>query len=244
MNPILSAGQITKSFLLNGKKTTVLAGLDFEIAEREFVSIIGSSGCGKSTLLELFAGITKPDLGDIVFEGKVITGTSGMLGYMPQEDLLFPWLNTLQNVLLPVRIRGGNYAMAKLKALDLLPTFGLDKHAKHLPYQLSGGLKQRAAFLRTYMTGSSLLLLDEPFANLDALTRLQLQDWLLEIKDRLELTIIMVTHDIAEALKLSDRILVMGGSPGKFINTYVPKAPHSLDTESMEQIRLELMSWL
>ena len=244
MTPILSATRITKSFLHAGKMTTVLSGLDFEIAEREFVCIIGSSGCGKSTLLELFAGISKPDSGEIIYQGNDITGESGLLGYMPQEDLLFPWLSTLQNVLLPVRIRGGNLSHAKAKALELLPTFGLDQHSGHLPYQLSGGLKQRAAFLRTYMTGSNLLLLDEPFANLDALTRLQLQDWLLEIKDRLKLTIVMVTHDISEALKLSDRIMVMGGSPGKFIKTHVPKSPHSLDTDSMEEIRLELMSWL
>ena len=220
MKDLLAAQRITKSFLFKGQRLIVLEDLDLLISEHEFITIVGSSGCGKSTLLELLAGITRPDSGEILYDGQVITGRGGFLGYMPQEDLLFPWLSSIQNVLLPVRIKHGDYSSAKAKALELLPVFGLENHSDQLPFQLSGGLKQRAAFLRTYMTNSRLLLLDEPFANLDAITRLRMQDWLKEIKSKLDLTILMVTHDIHEAIRLSDRILVMDKAPGRFIREF------------------------
>ncbi len=191
--------------------------VSLELQEGEFISIIGPSGCGKSTLLELMAGITLPDRGKMLLRGEDITGKPGYFGYMPQKDLLFPWLNTLENILLPIKVRSGKLKQSITEAENLLPVFGLEQHKQHLPYQLSGGLRQRAALMRTYMCGSQILLLDEPLANLDALTRGDLQDWLKELVAKLKLSVILVTHDIDEAIKLSHRIAVMGSNPGTFL---------------------------
>jgi len=220
MKPILLASALSKSFLFKEKPTLVLDGVELSVCTAEFVSIVGPSGCGKSTLLELLAGITKPDAGYIRFRDSDVTGKTGILGYMPQDDLLLPWLTALDNVLLPVRIKGKPIQPAMNKISELLPEFGLQDHTAHHSWQLSGGLRQRVAFLRTYMTGSELFLLDEPFANLDALTRLQMQNWLSAISRRMKLTIILVTHDINEALRLSDRIHVMSAIPGRFVQTF------------------------
>ncbi len=220
MPPILRTVNLAKSFLLAGKPHLILQDLSFQMDAGKFVSVIGSSGCGKSTFLELLAGITKPDTGDIYYKDKQITGKSGLLGYMPQSDLLFPWLSVVENVLLPVRVKSGNIKAARTRIDELLPVFGLQEHAGHLPYQLSGGLRQRVAFLRTYMMDTDLLLLDEPFANLDAITRLQLQLWLKDITSKLKLSIILVTHDIDEAINLSDEIHVMQSQPGKFVEVF------------------------
>lgn len=206
---ILEARNIHKSFFFKGELSKVLHGINLKLEENEFISIVGASGCGKSTLLELLSGISLPDSGDIICEGQLVTGKTGILGYMPQDDLLFPWLKTMDNILLPVRVQGKNIHIEKEKAAKLLPVFGLESYADHLPWQLSGGLRQRAALARTYMIGSKVLLLDEPLANLDAITRSGLQDWLGEVVHNLSLAIILVTHDIDEAIKLSDRIEVM-----------------------------------
>jgi ABC-type nitrate/sulfonate/bicarbonate transport system ATPase subunit len=213
---LLTATEIKKSFLHQGKVSTILDKISFGINQGEFVSIIGPSGCGKSTFLELLAGISKPDRGQIFLNGKDITGKTGLLGYMPQDDLLFPWLDSLNNILLPIRVKNGNLSEAKQKVDNLLPLFGLQDHIHHLPHQLSGGLRQRVALLRTYMSSAQLLLLDEPLANLDSLTRSQLQTWLKEIVASLKLTIVLVTHDIDEAILLSDRIVLMSKDPGTF----------------------------
>ncbi|MDD3096963.1 MAG: ATP-binding cassette domain-containing protein, partial [Candidatus Cloacimonetes bacterium] len=190
--PILQASNIHKSFLFKGELIQVLRGLMLELEEREFVSIVGASGCGKSTLLELLSGISLPDSGDIIYKNQIITGKTGILGYMPQDDLLFPWLKTLDNILLPIRIQGKDLKQFRQKALDSLPVFGLENYADYLPWQLSGGMKQRVALARTYMTGSKVLLLDEPLANLDAITRSTLQDWLGETVKNLGLAVILV----------------------------------------------------
>lgn len=215
----LKAQDIRKTFFLKSSPVVILDKVQFRIEEGQFVSIIGPSGCGKSTFLELLAGITKPDSGSIILDGNEITGKTGFLGYMPQDDLLFPWLNTMQNILLPVKATGKDVKLAKQKITELLPLFGLQNYTEHLPYQLSGGLKQRVALLRTYMSSASILLLDEPLAKLDALTRSQLQAWLKDIVHLLNLTVVLVTHDIDEAILLSDRIELMGINPGTFVES-------------------------
>jgi len=228
---ILEAKELKKSFLFKGSLSTVLEGLNFSLSQGQFISIIGPSGCGKSTFLELLCGITKPDRGHIIFCGEEITGKTGILGYMPQDDLLFPWLSTMQNILLPVRVRGGNLNDAKKRVDELIPLFGLQNHMTHLPHQLSGGLKQRVALMRTYMSSAKVLLLDEPLAKLDALTRSQLQTWLKDIVTQLKLTVILVTHDIDEAIMLSDRIDLMSIAPG-----YISESIHLNKTTLLSDI--------
>ncbi|HOD18276.1 MAG TPA: ABC transporter ATP-binding protein [Candidatus Cloacimonadota bacterium] len=226
MAKLLSVQNLNKSFLFEGQKVLVLKDISLEVEEKEFVSIIGPSGCGKSTLLELLSGITKPDSGKIFYREQDVTGQAGKAGYMPQDDLLFPWLTLLDNVLLPCKIKHTDISVSRQKALNLLPDFGLEGYAQHLPWQLSGGMKQRAAFLRTVMSEADILLLDEPFANLDALTRLQMQGWLHGIRKKLGLTIVLVTHDIDEAIRLADVIYVMDSNPGTLI--YKEKVPEVL----------------
>jgi len=244
MQPILRANKLTKSFLLQGQPQLILRDVDFEMREQSFVCVVGSSGCGKSTFLELLAGITRPDSGEIYFRGEDITGKSGFLGYMPQDDLLFPWLNVVDNALIPVRIKGGDIKTAQARAKRLLPVFGLEEHAEHLPYQLSGGLRQRAAFLRTCMMETELLLLDEPFASLDAITRLQLQNWLGVISRELKLSIILVTHDINEAIKLGDEVRVMKHQPGQFVATFeLDRDKNKSDMEKMD-LQREILAWV
>ncbi len=243
-NCILSTDQITKSFLFQGKQTTVLKQVNICVAESEFVCIVGASGCGKTTLLEILAGITKPDSGIVNYRGMNITGKSGYLGYMPQEDLLFPWYSILNNALIPVRIKKSDLKSATKRIYELAEIFGLENHIKHHPYQLSGGLKQRAAFLRTCMTGSTLWLLDEPFANLDALTRITLQNWLKSIQEQLNLTIVMVTHDLEEAFTLSDRIYIMSNDP-ESMNTVLSREHDRYHLEHYrEQCREKILSVL
>ena len=237
MQPILRAEHLYKSFLLSGKPQLILEDVNFTMEEEDFVSVVGSSGCGKTTFLELLAGITKPDKGEIYYQGERITGKTGLLGYMPQDDLLFPWLNVQENVLIPVRVRNGDIKAAKARIQELLPVFGLEGHIKHMPYQLSGGLRQRAAFLRTCMMEAKLLLLDEPFASLDAITRIQLQNWLGYIARELKLSIILVTHDIEEAINLSDTIMVMRKQPGKFVCSF--KLDRSNKMNEMEVLKLK-----
>lgn len=216
MSPILEAVGLSKSFLQGGQTRLILEDASLSLNEGEFLSIIGSSGCGKSTFLELLAGVTRPDKGRIVYKGEDVTGKGGKLGYMPQDDLLFPWLSVRENALLPVRVANKDIRSAQKRIDELLPVFGLSDHAGHLPWQLSGGLRQRTALLRTCMTEARLLLLDEPYASLDAITRRQLQLWLKGIAKNLGLSVILVTHDISEAMLLSDRLIIMQADPGRF----------------------------
>ncbi len=236
MPSLLKVAGLCKSFLLDGRSVQVLRDINLEVREGELCTIIGPSGCGKSTLLELFAGITVPDCGRILLRGQEISGQAGHAGYMPQDDLLLPWLTLLENAVLAQRIGRKNIAAARSKALALLPDFGLEGYAEHLPWQLSGGMKQRAAFLRTVMSEAEILLLDEPFANLDALTRLQMQQWLASLRSKLGRTIVFVTHDIDEAIRLSDTIHVMDKAPGPFLHMVeVPRQLNGPKTDMSEQ---------
>lgn len=190
----------------------ILEKINLDIAEGEFVSILGPSGCGKSTLLNIIAGTKSADSGNVYVDGEEVQGISGNFAYMPQQDLLFPWKNILDNVCLHGSIHGGKKE-AREKALANFERFGLNGYEYSFPGQLSGGMRQRAAFLRTALCDADILLLDEPFGALDVITRGQMQDWLLDIRKELNRTIIFVTHDIDEAVYLSDRILVLSGRP-------------------------------
>lgn len=189
----------------------VLNQINMQIEPGEFVSLIGPSGCGKSTLLNILAGTVTDYEGTIQVNGQTVTGYNPYFAYMPQEDLLFNWKTVEENIQLYQRIHKLQVSQEKLA--HYLQVFGLAKVAKQFPHELSGGMRQRVALLRTMMVERDILLLDEPFGALDVMTRQGLQDWLASVRTQLGKTILLVTHDIDEALYLSDRIFIMGGSP-------------------------------
>lgn len=192
----------------------LFSSLSLSVKEGEFVSILGPSGCGKSTILKLLTGVLKKESGSVLVDGKELSGAGGHFAYMPQNDLLFPWKNILDNVCLYGRIHG-SMDRARKEALDNFPAFGLSGYEYKYPASLSGGMRQRAAFLRTALCEADILLLDEPFGALDVITRGEMQDWLLTMRERLNRTVLLVTHDMDEAIYLSDRILILNGSPAR-----------------------------
>ena len=198
------------------EERSIIQHIHMSVEVGEFVSILGPSGSGKSTILNLLAGLIKPKAGNIYVDGKKVEGISSHFAYMPQEDLLFPWQTILDNVCLYGKIHG-HFEEAKKKALEYLPIFGIEGYEKAYPSQLSGGMRQRAAFLRTSLCKADILLLDEPFGALDVISRGEMQDWLAHMRQELGHTTLLVTHDIDEAIYLSDRILILAGSPAQII---------------------------
>lgn len=195
----------------------VLSSLSFSVREGEFVSILGPSGCGKSTLLKITAGLMLPDAGDVLIDGQLTTGQPGQMSFMHQNDLLMPWKQIIDNIALPLLLKKGKRKTARSKASKHLESFGLKGFENYYPNQLSGGMRQRAALLRTYLYRNDLMLLDEPFGALDAMTREKMQQWLLSMVNNWEATILMVTHDIDEAILLSHRILLLSSRPSTII---------------------------
>ena len=193
---------------------SIIDHLSFEVQDGEFVSIIGASGCGKSTIFRLVNKLLTPASGVIRVDGESIETKKNYCGYMPQQDLLFPWRAVRENLMLPMEIQGG-YSKEQMqkKADDALRSVGLADWGDKTPKELSGGMRQRAAFARTVLTGSDLLLLDEPFSALDYLTRLSMREWLLEQWEKEKKTVVFITHDVEEAVFLSSRILVVEQSP-------------------------------
>ena len=206
---------IRHSFLTDGAPTPVLDGIDLHVSDGELVSVIGPSGCGKSTLLNVIAGLQDPDDGAVYVDGVPAGNRLGIAGYMHQEDLLMPWRTVLDNTILGLEVQGVSRTEARTKALSHFEAFGLSGYEKQWPHALSGGMRQRAALLRTVLMDRDIILLDEPFGALDALTRSQMQQWLMELWDSLNKTILLVTHDIEEALLLSDRIYVLTSRPAQ-----------------------------
>ncbi len=193
---------------------SIIDGLSFTVKEGEFVSVIGPSGCGKSTIFRLVNKLLAPAEGTILVNGQPIGGLKNYCGYMPQQDMLFPWRTVKENVMLPMEIQGGiSKAEMEKRAEQALESVGLKDWGKKAPRELSGGMRQRAAFARTVLTGSDLLLLDEPFSALDYLTRLSMREWLLEQWEREQKTVLFITHDVEEAVFLSSRILVVEETP-------------------------------
>jgi ABC-type nitrate/sulfonate/bicarbonate transport system ATPase subunit len=192
-----------------------LAPVDCALSEGSFVSVIGPSGCGKSTLFNIIAGLQLPTGGTVAIAGEGATGTIGRVGYMLQKDLLLPWRTVLDNVILGMEIKGVPCARARATALPYLTRYGLGGFEHRYPRELSGGMRQRAALLRTLLLDTDIILLDEPFGALDAQTRANMQEWLLQIWADFRKTVIFVTHDVEEAIYLSDEILVMSARPGR-----------------------------
>ena len=198
--------------------TPALATTSLTVAAGEFVSLVGPSGCGKSTLFNVVSGLLEPDAGRVRIDGADVTGRPGSVGYMLQKDLLAPWRTVLGNIVLGAALTRGVTAADRAEAAALAERHGLGGFLDHYPHALSGGMRQRVALLRTLATGRDLLLLDEPFGALDAQTRLGMQRWLLEVRDQTGSTVLFITHDVDEAIFLSDRILVMGPRPGAIVD--------------------------
>lgn len=211
--PLLEARDVSKMFDTAVGDVEALSNVSIEVAHQEFVAIVGPSGCGKSTLLEILAGLQTPTSGTVLIGKDKMTGNSKAVAYMPQKDLLLPWRSVLDNTILGLEVAGTPRKQARREALGWFPRFGLQGFEEHYPATLSGGMRQRAALLRTFLTGRNVLLLDEPFGALDALTRVEMQAWLLGIHDEFHKTVLLVTHDVEEALYLSDRVYVMSARP-------------------------------
>ena len=209
---LLELRALTKTY----GQVTALAGLEASVAPGEFVTVVGPSGSGKSTLFNIVAGLEEPDAGILRFEGNSCHAADllGRVSFMPQRDLLLPWRNVVDNAILALEVEGVPRAEARAKALKMLPEFGLAGFEKQYPHQLSGGMRQRVALMRTFLFERDLMLLDEPFGALDALTRAMMQRWLLDVWQKYRRTILFITHDVDEAIFLGDRVLVMTARPG------------------------------
>ena len=193
----------------------VLDAVDLEAAPGAFVSLVGPSGCGKSTMLRVLAGLLRPDSGESLIDGESTVGRPGSAAYMPQKDLLLPWRKALGNAVLGAEIGGAGKADARERALALFERFGLEGFEESWPSQLSGGMRQRLALLRTFLMRQRVLLLDEPFGALDAITRRDMHSWLQEVWRNDARTVLFVTHDVEEALVLSDVVYVMTPRPAR-----------------------------
>jgi ABC-type nitrate/sulfonate/bicarbonate transport system ATPase subunit len=210
---------VSMSFKTPSGVFAALAPVTLDIPQGRFVSLIGPSGCGKSTLFNVIAGLLEPTGGRVVIDGADATGTIGRVGYMLQKDLLLPWRTVLDNVILGMEIQGVPLQAARERALPLLRRYGLGGFEHLYPSALSGGMRQRAALLRTLMFDTDVILLDEPFGALDAQTKLQMQEWLLQLWSDFGKTVIFVTHDVEEAIYLSDEVNVMATRPGRIVET-------------------------
>lgn len=238
------------SFQYQEDAQPMLRELSFQVENGEFVSVIGHSGCGKSTIFRLVNRLLEPQGGEIFVDGKNIRALKNYCGYMPQQDLLFPWRTVADNVRLPLEIRGGmSKAEMNEKVQSTLQTVGLGNWGKKSPSELSGGMRQRAAFARTVLTGSDLLLLDEPFSALDYLTRLNMREWLLEQWEKEQKTVLFITHDVEEALFLSSRILVVEDTPITHLRSIEVPAEYPRNMEMLRnpeilQLKEELIGLL
>lgn len=226
----LSVRNVSKSFRTKTGEVRVLEDLSFTINERDFVSIIGPSGCGKTTIFNIIAGLLEPDSGSIHYRGTEIESLRGRVGYMMQKDLLFPWRTVLQNVLLGLEMKGVARDAAEARAREYLNQFGLSGFENAYPKTLSGGMKQRVALIRTLIMDPDILLLDEPFSALDYQTRLYLEGVLKDAVETYNKTVILVTHDIDEAVALSKRVVVLSGRPARV------KTVHNIDIAARSPI--------
>lgn len=207
----LKVSHISKAF----GEQEVLKDVTLELHDNELVSLLGVSGGGKTTLFNVISGLLNPEEGQVILDGKDITGQPGNVSYMLQKDLLLPYRTVEDNVALPLIIKGEKKKEARKKVQPYFAEFGLEGTEKKYPSQLSGGMRQRAALLRTYMFSDKIALLDEPFSALDTLTKSAMHKWYLKVMEQIHLSTIFITHDIDEAILLSDRIYLLTGQPGK-----------------------------
>lgn len=243
--PVLEVKGVSKSF--DGEE--IIRDITLELKEGEIVSLLGVSGGGKTTLFNLIAGLSEPDQGSILLEGEDITGKPGNISYMLQKDLLLPYRTILDNVALPLIIRGMKKTEAREKAAGYFEEFGLSGAEEKYPSEISGGMKQRAALLRTYLFSEKVALLDEPFSALDMLTKASVHEWYLDVMEKIHLSTLFITHDIDEAILLSDRIYLLTGKPGTLTKEILIKEPKPRKkdfhlSENFLQYKREIISHL
>ena len=210
---ILEARNISQQY----QGEDVISDINLELHKKEIVCLVGSSGVGKTTLFQILSGLNMPTAGQVLCNDEDVVGKTGRVGYMLQNDLLLPHLNVLKNASISLKLIGTSSAVAKTITEQYLEMFGLSGCGKKFPHQLSGGMRQRVAFLRTFLFSKEVLLLDEPFSALDQITKQEMWNWFLSISNQLSLSTLFISHDIEEAVFLSDRIYVMAGKPGKIV---------------------------
>jgi NitT/TauT family transport system ATP-binding protein len=225
---ILARG-LSKTYATSSGQITALKNLDFEIHDGEFVSVVGQSGCGKSTLLKILAGLLPYSSGSVELNGKPLRGPTPQAAMVFQSPVLLPWRTVLDNVLLPIEFRKLPVANYRKSAIDLLAMVGLGDFAQRYPFELSGGMQQRAAIIRALVQDPKLLLMDEPFGALDAMTREQMNIELMRIWAQSGKTVIFITHSIAEAIFLSDRVIAMTARPGTIADVITIDLPRPRD---------------
>jgi ABC-type nitrate/sulfonate/bicarbonate transport system ATPase subunit len=241
----VSISRVRKSFPGRSRKAPgrlALDGFDLDVRPGEFLCLLGPSGCGKSTLLNLLAGFSAPDAGELSVDGEPVRGPGPERGVLFQTPMLFPWLSTLDNVLYGPRARHERGDDVRRRALELLDTVGLAEAKDAYPHELSGGMRHRAAFARVLVNRPRLLLMDEPFGALDAITRAAMQRFLLHLWERDRMTVVFVTHDVEEAVLLGDRICVMSGTPGRTRAVFDVDLPRPRDlelTDTLEFVHLK-----
>lgn len=222
---ILSVRNLRKSFIADGTERTVFDGVSLDIHRREFITVIGPSGCGKSTFIRIVAGLDDATGGQMLLDGKPISGPGPDRGMVFQGYTLFPWLTVKRNVMFGLEMKGISPTAAEPEARQWLDMVGLSKFENSYPHELSGGMKQRVAIARALATEPRILIMDEPFAALDAQTRAQMQSYLLQIWRKVDVTVLFITHDLDEAVYLSDRVMVMGTNPGRVVEVVENPVP-------------------
>ena len=223
----LEVRNVSKSF----DGISVLQDVSLQLRQGELVSLLGVSGGGKTTLFNVISGLLPPDKGEVFLDGENITNRPGHISSMLQKDLLLPYRTIEDNVALPLLLKGVKKKEARVQASAMFAQFGLDGTQKKYPSQLSGGMRQRAALLRTYMFSSDIALLDEPFSALDTLTKSAIHGWYLDVMEKIKLTTLFITHDIDEAILLSDRIYLLSGAPGKITGEILIREPKPRRTD-------------
>lgn len=242
---VLQVKDISKSF----GQEKIIENISLELHEGEIVSLLGVSGGGKTTLFNIIAGLSEPDCGAVTLDGNDITGKPGSVSYMLQKDLLLPYYTVLDNVALPLIVSGMDKKAAREKAGSYFEEFGLSGTEEKYPSQISGGMKQRAALLRTYLFSEKVALLDEPFSALDMMTKSAVHEWYLDVMEKIKLSTLFITHDIDEAILLSDRIYLLTGKPGKITKEIVigqqkPRAKDFNLSEEFLEYKREIISHL
>ncbi|MDU4695750.1 MAG: ABC transporter ATP-binding protein [Paenibacillus sp.] len=240
--PALEVRQIHKTFRDRRRDVPVLRDISLRVPAGQFVSIIGPSGCGKSTLFHVIGGLTAPEQGEVLLQGRPVTGQRGHISYVPQQPALFPWRTIEDNVVLAQEIAGTGIRSSRAEIQHWLDKAGLGGFERAYPHMLSGGMQQRASFLRGLLAPQEVMCLDEPFSALDALTRSEMQRWLLDIWEENKRSVLMITHSIEEALMLSDTIVLFSNRPASVLHTIqvpFPRPRREEITEDSDFIRLK-----